>query len=82
MEAGYQCLVYSHAVIELLVSHYSLNNVLELMPFDLLVIQPVEVWQVVEGMSAVVAKSAHRIGRVSRVTKREAMQIWQQGELH
>lgn len=55
MEAGHHCLVHSHAVIELLVGHYSLNNVLELMPFDLPVIQPVEVWQVVEGVSAVVA---------------------------
>lgn len=77
LQAGHLHLVYSHSVVQLLVGYKILYDLLELVCFDISVIQPLKVWQMVEGVSGIVAKTADRVWRIRWVTKRESVQMWQ-----
>ena len=64
LHTGHLHLVHSHTVIQLLVCYKILYDLLELVYFDVSVVQPLKLWQMVEGMSGIVAKTTNRVSRI------------------
>ena len=52
-----------------------MNNLLKLVAFDLPVIKPVEVWQVIKGVGGIIAESADGVWRIGRITQRQCVQL-------